>query len=304
MTIATAADAASDDLDDWDLLPEPRLGRRAARDVGAGRGGRARAPAGVPRRRPRRLRDRPRPPATGRRRPPLAAPALGRAQPHRVARGAERAARQRGRRAVPLRARLARVRVARAVPRARPRDAELARRVRCVPVAAVAPAPRCARGSAGRRGAARRCRHARALVDRWMHNRVRMVTASFLTKNLLIDWRRGEQWFWDTLVDADAASNPFNWQWVAGSGRMPRRTSACSTPSCRRRSSTPTASTCAGGCPRSSRHRGVPRADRRPEADARCGARRVRAGEGVALGPPALRARSRAPSGRRPGTAS
>lgn len=52
----------------------------------------------------------------------------------------------------------------------------------------------------------------------FMHNRVRMVAASFLVKNLLIDWRRGEQWFWDTLVDADAASNPFNWQWVAGSG--------------------------------------------------------------------------------------
>lgn len=52
----------------------------------------------------------------------------------------------------------------------------------------------------------------------FMHNRVRMVTASFLVKNLLIDWRRGEEWFWDTLVDADAASNPFNWQWVAGSG--------------------------------------------------------------------------------------
>ncbi|MEV8268335.1 deoxyribodipyrimidine photo-lyase [Microbacterium sp. NPDC076911] len=51
-----------------------------------------------------------------------------------------------------------------------------------------------------------------------MHNRVRMVVASMLTKNLLIDWRQGEQWFWDTLVDADAASNPFNWQWVAGSG--------------------------------------------------------------------------------------
>lgn len=51
-----------------------------------------------------------------------------------------------------------------------------------------------------------------------MHNRVRMVTASFLIKNLLIDWRVGEQWFWDTLVDADGASNPFNWQWVAGSG--------------------------------------------------------------------------------------
>ncbi|MEO6942683.1 MAG: deoxyribodipyrimidine photo-lyase [Terrimesophilobacter sp.] len=51
-----------------------------------------------------------------------------------------------------------------------------------------------------------------------MHNRVRMVVASFLTKNLLIDWREGERWFWDTLVDADAASNAFNWQWVAGSG--------------------------------------------------------------------------------------
>lgn len=51
-----------------------------------------------------------------------------------------------------------------------------------------------------------------------MHNRVRMVVASFLIKNLLIDWRAGEQWFWDTLVDADEASNPANWQWVAGSG--------------------------------------------------------------------------------------
>ncbi|KGJ79710.1 deoxyribodipyrimidine photolyase [Cryobacterium roopkundense] len=51
-----------------------------------------------------------------------------------------------------------------------------------------------------------------------MHNRVRMVTASFLTKNLLIDWREGERWFWDTLVDADPASNPASWQWVAGSG--------------------------------------------------------------------------------------
>ena len=51
-----------------------------------------------------------------------------------------------------------------------------------------------------------------------MHNRVRMVVASFLVKHLLIDWRCGEQWFWDTLVDADAGSNPANWQWVAGSG--------------------------------------------------------------------------------------
>lgn len=51
-----------------------------------------------------------------------------------------------------------------------------------------------------------------------MHNRVRMIAASLLTKHLLIDWREGERWFWDTLVDADPASNPANWQWVAGSG--------------------------------------------------------------------------------------
>jgi deoxyribodipyrimidine photo-lyase len=51
-----------------------------------------------------------------------------------------------------------------------------------------------------------------------MHNRVRMVAASFLVKHLLIDWREGEKWFWDTLVDADPGSNPANWQWVAGCG--------------------------------------------------------------------------------------
>jgi deoxyribodipyrimidine photo-lyase len=52
----------------------------------------------------------------------------------------------------------------------------------------------------------------------WMHNRVRMITASFLIKHLRIDWRQGEAWFWDTLVDADLANNAMNWQWVAGSG--------------------------------------------------------------------------------------
>lgn len=52
----------------------------------------------------------------------------------------------------------------------------------------------------------------------WMHNRVRMITASFLIKHLLIDWREGERWFWDTLVDADYASNAVNWQWNAGTG--------------------------------------------------------------------------------------
>ncbi|OYY71230.1 deoxyribodipyrimidine photo-lyase [Sphingomonas sp. 28-63-12] len=52
----------------------------------------------------------------------------------------------------------------------------------------------------------------------WMHNRVRMIAASFLVKHLLIDWRQGEQWFWDTLVDADYGSNAVNWQWTAGTG--------------------------------------------------------------------------------------
>ncbi|NHN87779.1 cryptochrome/photolyase family protein [Acetobacter conturbans] len=52
----------------------------------------------------------------------------------------------------------------------------------------------------------------------WMHNRVRMVVASFLVKHLLIDWREGERWFTDTLVDHDPASNPMNWQWNAGTG--------------------------------------------------------------------------------------
>ena len=51
-----------------------------------------------------------------------------------------------------------------------------------------------------------------------MHNRVRMITASFLTKHAGIDWRSGARWFWDTLVDADLASNTLNWQWVAGCG--------------------------------------------------------------------------------------
>lgn len=52
----------------------------------------------------------------------------------------------------------------------------------------------------------------------WMHNRVRMIVGSLLVKNLLIHWHRGEEWFWDTLVDADLAANSASWQWVAGSG--------------------------------------------------------------------------------------
>ncbi len=52
----------------------------------------------------------------------------------------------------------------------------------------------------------------------WMHNRVRMVVASFLVKHLLIDWKLGARWFWETLVDADLASNTLGWQWAAGCG--------------------------------------------------------------------------------------
>ena len=52
----------------------------------------------------------------------------------------------------------------------------------------------------------------------WMHNRVRMLVASLLTKNLGIPWQAGARWFWDTLVDADLANNSMGWQWVAGCG--------------------------------------------------------------------------------------
>ena len=52
----------------------------------------------------------------------------------------------------------------------------------------------------------------------YMHNRVRMITGSFLVKNLLLHWHHGEKWFWDCLFDADYASNSASWQWVAGTG--------------------------------------------------------------------------------------
>src|SRR5215210_2056826 len=63
-----------------------------------------------------------------------------------------------------------------------------------------------------------RCRDARALAHRSHAQPGADGGASFLVKHLLIDWREGEKWFWDTLVDADPGSNPANWQWIAGSG--------------------------------------------------------------------------------------
>ncbi len=52
----------------------------------------------------------------------------------------------------------------------------------------------------------------------WMHNRARMIVASFLVKDLLLPWQEGARWFWDTLVDADLANNTLGWQWTAGCG--------------------------------------------------------------------------------------
>ena len=64
----------------------------------------------------------------------------------------------------------------------------------------------------------------RQLIDEgWMHNRARLVTATFLTRHMNVDWRAGAQHFWDLLVDGDVASNAGNWQWVAGTGNATRR---------------------------------------------------------------------------------
>ena len=86
----------------------------------------------------------------------------------------------------------------------------------------------------------------------WMHNRVRMIVASFLAKDLLVDWRVGERWFWDTLVDADLANNAAGWQWVAGSGAdaaalLPHLQSGAAG----RKVRSQPATMCAAGCPSS-----------------------------------------------------
>ncbi len=83
----------------------------------------------------------------------------------------------------------------------------------------------------------------------WMHNRLRMITASFLVKDLHLAWQRGAEHFLRYLVDGDVASNNHGWQWTAGTGTDAAPTSASSTPRCRARSSTRTATTCGAGCP-------------------------------------------------------
>jgi deoxyribodipyrimidine photo-lyase len=67
----------------------------------------------------------------------------------------------------------------------------------------------------------------------WMHNRARMITASFLVKHLLVNWQEGEAWFIRQLVDGDPASNNGGWQWTAGTGTDAAPYFACSTPFCR-----------------------------------------------------------------------
>ena len=95
------------------------------------------------------------------------------------------------------------------------------------------------------------------LAEGWMHNRVRMVTASFLVKDLHIDWRLGARWFMWHLVDGDLASNQHGWQWVAGTGTTPPRSTGCSTPRASRSASTRPALTSVATC-MTSRHRMAP----------------------------------------------
>ena len=85
----------------------------------------------------------------------------------------------------------------------------------------------------------------------WMHNRVRMIAGSFLIKDLLVNWTLGARWFWDTLVDADLASNTLGWQWVAGSGADAAPFFRIFNPTRRARNSIRLASICAAGYPKS-----------------------------------------------------
>jgi deoxyribodipyrimidine photo-lyase len=80
-------------------------------------------------------------------------------------------------------------------------------------------------------------------VTGWMHNRVRMIVASFLVKDLLAPWQEGARWFWETLVDADLAQNTLGWQWTAGCGAMRLLISACSIRRLRPKNLIPRAST-------------------------------------------------------------
>ena len=83
----------------------------------------------------------------------------------------------------------------------------------------------------------------------YMHNRVRMIVASFLTKDLLIPWQHGAAWFWDTLCDADLANNAMGWQWVAGCGTDAAPYFRIFNPARQAAKFDPRAPTSAAGCP-------------------------------------------------------
>ena len=91
----------------------------------------------------------------------------------------------------------------------------------------------------------------------FMHNRVRMVAASFLVKHLLVRWQEGARHFWDTLVDADLADNTLGWQWCAGSGADAAPYFRIFNPVLQGQSSIPTARTCDAGSPSSRSSRRV-----------------------------------------------
>ena len=242
---------------------EPDWAGGLARDLGAGREGRA-PPA---RRLPRTTalahyageRDLP---AAGRPRGSRPYLRSGEISPHQIwhARAAARRA-CRGAAEVPDRAGLARVRLPHALRAPRPGTVNIHREYDSFPWRIDDAALRA--WQQGRTGYPLVDAGMRELwTTGWMHNRVRMVTASFLIKNLLIDWRIGERWFWDTLVDADPANNAV--QLAVGRRERRRRrarTSGSSTRCCRARSSIRTATTSPLGARAAApRREGAPRA--------------------------------------------
>lgn len=85
----------------------------------------------------------------------------------------------------------------------------------------------------------------------WMHNRLRMITASFLVKDLLIDWRIGERYFISQLIDGDLAANNGGWQWAASTGTDAAPYFRIFNPTTQGQNLMPTATLSAAGCPRS-----------------------------------------------------
>ena len=126
------------------------------------------------------------------------------------------------------------------------------------------------------------------VAEGWMHNRVRMITASFLVKDLHVDWTRGARFFLQHLVDGDLSSNNHGWQWVAGTGTDAAPYFRIFNPTTQgRRGSIPTASTCVGGSPSSPTSTAPPSTSRGPRPTAHRPATRRRS----STTPPSARSR-------------